>query len=237
MPIIIVDTKEDADKEKYMEKIKLYDTGVLVLNNRAIVVSKVLTGEESIYYSNIITEDIQNKIEFINLLSGSNIMYVYLLFGLTIFIYMFIVYLASNLVDAIILGAIGYIFARIVKVRLKYKATFIMGIYALTLPIILNLIYIIVNTFTGFTISYFQWMYTTISYIYIAVAILMIKTEIITQQLQLAKITQIQEEIHEEEVTEEKEKEEDKGKEEQKEEKEEKKENKQSGEQPEGSNA
>ena len=39
----------------------------------------ILTGEESIYYSNIITEDIQNKIEFINLLSGSNIMYVYLL--------------------------------------------------------------------------------------------------------------------------------------------------------------
>lgn len=200
--------------------------------------SKVLTGEESIYYSNIITEDIQNKAEFINLLSGSNIMYVYLLFGLTIFIYMFMVYLASNLVDAIILGAIGYIFARIVKVRLKYKATFIMGIYALTLPIILNLIYIIVNTFTGFTISYFQWMYTTISYIYIAVAILMIKTEIITQQLQLAKITQIQEEIHEEVLEEErKETEEDKSKEEQKEEKEEKKENKQSGEQPEGSNA
>lgn len=200
-----------------------------------IVVSKMLTGEENIYYSNLLTSDIQNKSEFIDLISGTNIMYVYLLFGLTIFIYMFIVYLVSNLVDAVILGALGYVFARIVKLRLKFKATFIMGIYALTLPIILNLIYIVVNTLTGFTISYFQWMYTTISYIYIAVAILMIKTEIINQKLQLMKIEQIQKEIPKEEIVEEenkKEKEEEKTKD-----KEDKKENEQGGETPEGSNA
>jgi len=200
----------------------------------------MLTKEENIYYSNLFTENIQNKAEFMNLISGSNIVYIYLLFGLTIFIYMFIVYLASNLVDAVILGVLGYAFARIVKLRLKYKATFSMGIYALTLPIILNLIYIVVNTFTGFTINYFQWMYTTISYIYIAVAILMIKTEIINQKLQLIKLEQIQKEISKQEEPKEEEKDKTKDKEEQKQEKEEKKdkkESKQSGEQPEGSNA
>ena len=147
------------------------------------------------------------------------------------FIYLFTVYVTTNLVDAVILGALGYIFARIVKLRLKYKATFNIGIYALTLPIILNLIYMLVNVFTGFEIRYFQWMYTSIAYIYVVVAILMIKTEIINQRMQLIKIKEIQEQVAkeaEEEIPKEKEEE----KEEKKEEKE-----KTSGEEPEGSNA
>jgi len=107
---------------------------------------------------------------------------------------LFIVYLSSNAVDSIVLGALGFVFARIVRLKLKFKATFNIGVHALTLPIILNLIYIIVNTYSGFTVTYFGWMYTTISYIYVAVAILMIKAEIINQKIELTKINKIQEE-------------------------------------------
>ncbi len=78
------------------------------------------------------------------------------------------------------------------KIRLRYKATFNIGVHALTLPLLLNLIYIIVNLFTGFEIRHFQWMYTSISYIYVVVAILMIKTEIINQKIQLIKLREIQ---------------------------------------------
>ena len=115
-------------------------------------------------------------------------MYTYVFFAATIFVYLFIVYFASHIVDIIVLAVLGYLFARIIKLRLRFKATFNIGVYALTLPMILNLIYIVVNTFTGFEIKYFGWMYQAISYIYVIVAILMIKTEIINQKIQLIRL-------------------------------------------------
>ncbi len=235
VPIIIIDTDKYADPEKYLEKINLYDTGILVLHDKITISNNLLAQDQSIYYSNIFTENINNKEELINLISGNKMMYTYMLFFVTVFVYLFIIYFSSNIVDAIVLGALGYIFARIVKLRLRFKATFNIGIHALTLPIILNLIYIMVNTFTNFTISYFQWMYTTVSYIYVAVAILMIKTEIINQKIQLMKLEKIQEKVATEDTLEVEPKE--KEKEEKKEEQREEKEEKDSGEQPEGSNA
>lgn len=208
-----------------------------MLSNKIVASSKLLTQEQNIYYSNIFTSNIENKGQFMELISGTNIIYAYILFAITIFIYMFVIYFASNLVDAVVLGVLGYLFARVVRLRLRFNATFNIGIYSLTLPILLNLIYIIVNTLTGFTINYFQWMYTTISYIYVAVAILMIKTEIINQKIQLIKLERIQEKVCKEAENEPEKEEKDK-KEEKKEEKEKKKDKEtSSGEQPEGSNA
>lgn len=148
------------------------------------------------------------------------------------------IYIISNFIDILILGVLGYLFGRIVRLRLKYKATFNIGTYALTLPIILNLIYIIVNTFTGFEIKYFNIMYTSISYIYVAVAILMIKAEIISQKIQLIRIKQIQKQVSEEAEEKIPDEKDEKGQEEKKEkEKDNKEKGKTAGEEPEGSNA
>ena len=216
-----------------MEKIKAYDTGILCLSDKAIIASKLLTGEQEILYTDIIPINIDSKIELLNLLNIKALASAYVVFFVTIVIYLFVIYFTSNLVDVVVLGALGYLFARIINLRLRYKATFNIGLYSLTLPIILNLVYIVVNTFTGFEIKYFQWMYTTISYIYVAVAILMIKTEIINQRIQLIKLKEIQEQASKEETEKEETKEEEK-----KEPEEDKEENKKtSGEEPEGSNA
>lgn len=229
IPIVIIDTSDNANVEEYVEKINIYETGIVVLSDRVIISNSILTEDESIYYSNLFTENIENKEEFLSLISNENMLYTYLLFFGTMLVYLFTVYFMSNLVDSIVLAALGYILARIVKLRLRFKATFNIGLHALTLPIILNLIYMVVKSYTGFTINYFQWMYTTISYIYVAVAILMIKTEIINQKIQLIKLEKIQEKVVEEEVTKEEEPKEQK--------KEEDKEEKENGEEPEGSNA
>ncbi len=236
IPIIIIDTSEDANVEEYEEKINLYDMGIIVLKDKIIVSSSFLTQDENINYSSIFQENIESKEELLGLISGNNIGQIYVVFLSTIFIYLFVVYFTSNLIDGIVLGVLGYLFARIVRLRLKFKATYNIGLHALTLPILLNLIYIMVNTFTNFTITHFQWMYTTISYIYVAVAILMIKTEIINQKIQLIKLERIQEKVAEEEQIEvEEPKEEKKEKDGEKKEQEDKK--KDEGEQPEGSNA
>ena len=210
---------------------------MIVLSDRIFISSSSLGQEESIYYSSLFDTNLSSKAEFMELLSGKNMTYGYVLFAITVFIYMFIIYFISNLMDGLILGALGYLFARIMRMKLRFKATYNIGLHALTLPIILNLIYIIVNTLTGFTIEYFQWMYTTISYIYVAVAILMIKTEIINQKIELIRLEQIQQQKPEEqEEEEEKEVDKQKPKKEDKEQ-EEKKEKGEQGEEPEGSNA
>ena len=72
------------------------------------------------------------------------------------------------------------------------------AVYSLTLPILLNLIYTVINTLTGYTITYFPIMYTGVTCIYIFTAILMIKSDIIKKQMELSKIIQEQEKIKEE---------------------------------------
>ena len=236
IPIIAIDTTEKADTESLIMKIKEYEHGILILSDKIIISSNLLNENRSINISDISTDIVNNKVEFIKLLDASNMMYIYILVLVTVFIYLFVVYLSSNLVDAIVLGILGYVFARIIKLKLRFKATFNIGIHALSFPIILNLIYIGVNTFTGFKINYFQWMYTSISYIYVAVAILMIKAEIINQRIQLMRLEKIQEQVKED-AQEESEKNEEKQEDKSKEEKKKKEDEPLSNEEPEGNNA
>lgn len=228
--------KQEEKREDYANKIKgLNTTGMIFLHDRMVIVSSALNEEQSMEYSNLLAFNIEGKPQFLQILETRNLLPYYLLFFFTILIYLFIIYIISNLIDALVLGAIGYLFARLVRLRLRYKATFNIGVYALTLPIILNLIYIIVNTFTGFEIKYFQWMYEAISYVYVAVAILMIKTEIINQRIQLIKLQEIQAQVSKEAEEKIPEKPEDEKKEDKKDEK--KEEENKTGEEPEGSNA
>lgn len=177
---------------------------------------------------------IEGKEELLSSFTRQNMYQVYGAFIFTILIYLFAAYLISNIIDILILGVLGYIFARIVKIKIRYKAAFNISTHAITLPIVLNMLYIIINTFINFKIEYFQWMYTTISYIYVAVAILMIKTEIIHQRIQLIKLREIQKQAAEEakEVAPEK-----PPKEEKKQKDDKKEKNKNTGEEPEGSKA
>ncbi|MCI8519627.1 MAG: DUF1189 domain-containing protein [Clostridia bacterium] len=236
IPIIIVDTKEDINEQEYIEKMKAYNTGILFLKEKAVVVSSALAQEQEVYYSVLFdtNTEIDGKEAFLNSFNGQSMYKIYGAFIFTIIIYLFVAYLISNIIDILVLAVLGYIFARIVKIKIRYKAAFNISTHAITLPIVLNVIYIIINTFINFKIEYFQWMYTTISYIYVAVAILMIKTEIIHQRIQLIKLREIQKQVAEEakEVEPEKQEREEKK---QKEDKKEKKEN--TGEEPEGSKA
>ncbi len=195
---IIVDTSENANKNEYIEKIKPYNTGIIFLSDKMVVVSDLLTREGNIEYQKLIDTNIEGKEEFLQILDIKGFIGSYVVFFITMVIYVFTIYAISNLVDSVILGALGYFFSRIIKLRLKFKATYNIGAHALTLPIILSLIYVIINTLTGFEIKYFQWMYTSISYIYVVVAILMIKAEIINQKIQLLKLQEIQDQVSKE---------------------------------------
>ncbi len=128
--------------------------------------------------------------------------------------------------------------SKIAAVKLKYKEVFNMSIYALTLSIVLYLIYICVNISTGFTIKYFDLAYQIISYIYIVTAILMIKSDLIKQQIEVGKIIEEQKKVREEKKQEDNEEEKPKeDKKEKKEKKEKKDKEEKEPENPEGSQA
>lgn len=164
---------------------------------------------------------------------------IYAMFIIISLVYLFIIYTLEILIDVLLLSVVGYLLTKIVNVKFKYRSIFNMSIYALTLSILLYLIYTIVNIFTMFTVKYFDIAYNAIAYIYMITAILTIKSDLIKQQIELQMIQKEQKKVKEEnrEEKEKKEEKENSKKPEDKENKKEKKE-KNNGEQaPEGNRA
>ncbi len=135
---------------------------------------------------------------------------IYVAFVLTVFVYMFIIYLIQFTLDILLLSLVGYILSKIVSLRLKYKSVFNISAYAMTLSIILCMVYLVVNVFTGFEIKYFEIAYNAISYIYVLTALLIIKSDLIKQQMEVGKIVEEQKKVREENEQEKEDKKEDK---------------------------
>jgi hypothetical protein len=202
LPYIVINT--DATEEEisnYKTQLENYDSGLVILNDNIILKNSILSQNMEYSYETL-SQNYQveefNKQDIQTFLSQIDYISLYGSIFIVMFIYLYVVYLASTFVDIIMLAVFGFIIARIAGMKIRFKATFNIGIYALTLPILLNLIYIVVNSLTGFTIQYFSWMYTTISYIYVVVAILMIKADLINRKDELMKIYEEQKKVREE---------------------------------------
>ena len=198
VPIIIVDTSEEPNIEEYKSKVELYNYGFILLkDNMMIFMGAAGTNDQftTVSYSDYGIGDM-SKEEILNSLNNPTI---YVLLAIAIFIVEFIEHFIYIMLNAVTLAIIGQLLAIILRLKMKFSETYKMGIYALTLPTLLELIYLIINNTTGFVIQYFSWMYTTISYIYICVAILMIKTDFINMQKELMRIEMEEKENQEEE--------------------------------------
>ena len=193
------DTAKTEDSYENDGKVELYNSSIIFLKDKVIIKIPIIDSY-TLTYSYKDFESKYNITQFnekdlVNIITNLNKPYLYLVAFVSIFIYMFLVYTISGIFDIFLLTLLGYIIGKIAKIKFRLSSAFRVGVHALTLPIILNLIYILINLFTGFTIKYFGWMYTTISYIYVIVAILMIKTDIINTQIELAKIMKEQEKV------------------------------------------
>lgn len=149
-----------------------------------------------------------NKEKVIDYFRGENAYTVLANIFAIIFIVVFITYFITVILDIIALSLLGYIISRVIRIPLKYSAIYSISVSAITLSIIINLIYIIINLFTGFIIPYFQAMYTLISYICLIAALWIIKSELIKKkiQIQLAILNKEKEKKAEEQKEEEQEK-------------------------------
>ena len=199
---IIVDTSDLTEEQinEYRETIKNEANGIVLLKDKLILKNEMLSAVSETTYKDFFNQysitslDKQGILNYFN----NNIIQICAAVFITMYIYMFAVYSASILVDALVLATLGYLTARITGMKIRFSAAFSMGVHALTLPIILNMLYIILNGFTGYTIKYFQFMYTAISYIYMITAILIIRSDYIKRQMEVEKIRSEQQRVREE---------------------------------------
>lgn len=248
---IIIDTKEVNDEtlSLYKEKLQKASNGVVLLKNKALVKTGVTNGIVEYTYSSI-SETYQinefNKQQVLEYFSGTSLVLMYIGIFIMMSIYMFVLYFISIWLDIVLLGALGFFTALILRLHLRFSAMCKIAIHSLTLPILLNALVVLIETFTNFKVEYFQIMYIGIAYIYIITAILMIKSDVIKNQKELAKIIEEQEKVRqelerqkEEEETKKEEQKREKDKEEQrkKEKKEQEDEDKNVGNEPQGENA
>ena len=243
--LVIATNASKEEEEQYRKKMEKYDCGIVLLKEEIWYKNTILNQNGQYPYKDLLKQYGIEEFgieEVQKVLSNFGGIQVFGVFFFLMVVYLFTVYLVTTLIDAIMLAVLGYLLARVLGVRIRFRAIFNIGIYALTLPIVLNLIYIVINAITGFTIQYFQWMYTTISYIYVIVAILMIKSDLMNRKVELMKLEEEQKKVREELRKKEDEEGSPKGEDEPKSHEEEKKQEKENkdnnvGEEPEGSNA
>ena len=234
---VIVDSTKDNLQD--IEESNDYTILIAILKDR--IVYKDSNGEEKLFAT---YNQIGQKYELENIkketisefLSEGNLVKIYIVLALVYFMAFLVTYMLEFFIDILILSIVGYLLNMIIKSKLKYKSIFNISIYALTLSIILYMIYIILNIFTGFTINYFEIAYNAIAYIYVITALFMIKSDLIKQQIEVGKIVKEQKRVREEHK-EKQEKEEDKKEQKPKKDNKEKNKDGPEGETPEGTEA
>lgn len=221
--MLIIDTQEIEEEtiEAYKQKLQKAGNGILLIKEKAFIKTQVAEGTIEYSYDTLAEaygiHDF-NKQQVLEYFSGNNIRFIYLGIFMMLFIYMFLMYAISIWMDIILLGVFGFVTALLMRLHLRFSAMCKIAIHSLTLPILLNAVAILLETFINFKIQYIEVMYMGIAYIYIVAAILMLKSDILKNQKELMKIIEEQEKVKQE--IERKKEEEERQKEEEKREKE-----------------
>ena len=199
--VIIIDTitQDENQKQKVIEELNTYGTGIVFFKDKVVLKGQGTSGIAVTYNYTDIQKQYEfgnfNKENIVNLLTNGNIIKVTIVFFVITCIYMFFVYIWLGFLDVLLLSILGYVISRLFRLRLKFGPIFNISTYALTLSILLNAIYIVINVLTGFEIKYFGIMYNTISYIYLITAIILIKSDIIKKQTEFMRVVEEQEKI------------------------------------------
>lgn len=240
--IINPNLENDTDKDNYKNENGKIGTTVYFFKNQIVLENKNENGEKQTQeytYQDFIQSYTQenitqfNKEELVDYLRSEKMNLFYIRYSMSIIIYLVLMNIIVGLLDSVELAVLGWITSLTARIKMRFTAIFNMAIYSLTLSILLNCIYVIINYFTDFTIEYFSIAYITIAYVYLAASIFIIKYDYLKKQEIVEKIKQEQEKVREEIKEQERQKEEKKEKKEK--EKEEEKEN--NNEEPKGSEA
>lgn len=241
---IIIDTNDKTDIEinNYIDSINNENSGIIILKDKIVLKNVVTSGDISYKYEDLSNQTgikeftKQNIIEYVN---SPEIIKLYLSLFITICMYSFVLYFISILFNIFMISIFGYLTSILTRIKMRYAAILNLSIYAMTLSILMEIIYVTINIFIDFNITYFQVAYISVASIYLVAAIFMIKSDFIKRQAEINKIIEVQKEVNKQTSPNEEEKrnEEDKPNDGDEEEPKEEGENKKKPEEPEGSQA
>lgn len=243
---IIIDPNAETEEAKNNSKTanEIVGNTIFFFKDQVVLVARAedgQTNEQPYTYGDFIKsytqEDIKefNKQDLIDYMTSSKMNSYYMRYVVVILINLLLLNVLVALLDTLQLAILGWVTTIVARIKMKFVAIYNMSIYALTLSMILNIIYIIINYFIDFTIDYFQIAYIAIAYIYLAASIFILKDDFMKRQEEVEKIKQEQIKVREEIRKQEEEK---KGDEEPKEEEPKKKKKEEpKGETPDGSEA
>lgn len=181
----------DETKDNYTDND--YDNCLMLLKNSIIV--KYSGYAQEFGYNNIEVISNETIIEFFETQQWK-ILYIYIFLMMLLLNY--ILYSIIMLLDIVILSILGLIINTFIGTRFKYKDLVKLSIYAMTLPIILYVLYIISNILFGITIKLFELAYSAISYIYLITVMLIMKSDAIKNMQELQNVLEEQKRVKEE---------------------------------------
>lgn len=172
-----------------------YENSLILLKNKMIV--KFGNISQNIYYQDSDMNGFTNEVIVENFKNENKLM-LFIIFGGTMFLTNFMTYAIILLLDIIALAIMGLIINIAIKTAFRFAELFKISTYAMTLPIILYLIYSMVNVLFGITIEYFNLGYKAISYIYLITVLLTMKSDIIKNMQELQNVIEEQKKVREE---------------------------------------
>ncbi len=162
---IIIDTSEGADLDSY--------NGNIVIGRSSFKIN-VENNFIKFNYSDFINQNFE-KNDIIDVLDVKKYIAIIIVISLVV---SYIVTCISTLLDILVIALIGLIISGVIgNNKVKFKNAFNISMHAITLPVILGMIYFIINTFTGFYIKYFSTMYTIIANIYMITAVILLNID------------------------------------------------------------
>jgi len=199
---LFANTDEFLEEKTIREyKAKSYDgrNGLIILKDKLIYINR--QSEAEYKYSDLVKvyeAPITDRQGLIEEYEQAGLASICLAFFTAVMLGTYVSNLVIIFLDLILVAVFGYIVTKFCRVKVKMSAIFSIAVYSLTLSIILSGIYTVTSIFTDFVISYFNVMYLLIAYVYVIASILMIKSDLIKYNQELAVIAEVQKKVKEE---------------------------------------
>ena len=198
----IINTKSeltDNIEEDLKNKVKDYELSLILLRDKIILTEY----GQAVEYKYIDLEqqygiEILNKQDLISILDSIGVFGINSTYFIASLLSIYIVNLITIVVDVLLVFAFGLIISKLCGVNMPSAKVLSISIYSLTLSILLSTIYSVIYSLTGFVIEYFDIMYLMVAYVYLIAAILIIKSDVIKQKMELQKIIEVQKQVKKE---------------------------------------
>jgi hypothetical protein len=141
----------------------------LIFKDRVIINNN---GKQTVQNFSDITTNIYPR-DIINILNAASIVWIFVLLIYTIGGFI------GNLLWALIITLVGTVVSYIVKVKIKFKGLYRISLYSITLPVIIDTIFVSANV----RIPMFSLIFLAISMVYIYLALKLIKKEVTEEEL------------------------------------------------------